>query len=525
MIALIFRFAFADRIPGINGDEAEFAYRVSQWNWDWSHPLITSTGRIYSPFYTFLIALVQKFLDPSFFALRLPAILSGFAEVVLAFWLLPQAFGKRIGLSLALLMICLPGGIVQSRIGWEIGHAGILAILAVYFAWRRYAVATIAVFAVAVITHKVQVFLAPVLFIPFAWNWLENSPLALRTKLAVLGLLGALAAMLAGFLARNVPDEHGSLAQGALERLLKPWKLGPFLIHLTRLISGVDFFAGAVPLPALILIDSVSILGMLWLLWFGGKSLLKRRSDADARKRLSWITGWLASVLSLYIVAGEYGISEGHIFYILILALPTLLSLIFLSLEIFPEARLLENAQKISVVLLGITALFYFLPLLLSSSTVHPTYLTGPEEPKEAAYRWAEADFEARAPFQSSLQLITDDWWMYWPVVYLNSASPFARSAQIYHFETPRHLKLNPRFFIQSPKQLREIVENGGYVISFTGGHLESLLRQAFAAPGELDQQLTRKPIAGFGGREIISVWRLKARAVTQSLPATAASR
>ncbi|MDR3608603.1 MAG: hypothetical protein P4M08_14665 [Oligoflexia bacterium] len=515
LVALIFRLAWADRIPGINGDEADVAYQIRAWMDGLDSNWITPTGRFFSPFLVAMIIPIQKIFGPTFFALRLPAMLSGFIEVVLAFWLLPKALGQRIGVLLALLMCCMPGYIVQSRLIWDLSHAGIISILSVYCIWKRNLLGALLTLAAAVIIHKVNIFITPMILIPFAWDWLENGRARTGVKISALCAMGVAGAIIAYLLSRNIPSEYGDLTHTAVLRAVMPWKFIPFFIHVVRLVTGVEFFPAPAHIAWLILLDAAGMGLAFYLLWAGTKSLLKKKTDPEARRTLSIVAAWAASVVAIYLVAGEYGIAGGHIFYVLGLGVPTLWVFLLLAQEVLDnEEKLISRSEMAASVFLAITAGFYFFPLLTSADGTDRMYLTSAQEPKQTAYEWIRSDFKARSanrrdPSPAQLEIIADDWWAYWPTVYLDSA--YSNRAKVYHYELIVPRGLDERNVVTSENQLKEIFSRGGYAISIKGGLVDDLIARTYPST----DVLIRKEIPGFSlpgtpERTVVSVWRLK---------------
>src|SRR5262245_47577252 len=108
LVAIAFRIVALDHIPGINGDEAYYGAVVMNLKAGKGAPLTTPSGLPLNPFYSGLLFIVQLPFPPSFWLLRLPALLSGLALLVLSYPLLSRAFDRATALGTTLLLACLP---------------------------------------------------------------------------------------------------------------------------------------------------------------------------------------------------------------------------------------------------------------------------------------------------------------------------------------------------------------------------------------------------------------------------------
>lgn len=505
IIAVAFRAAALDHLPGINGDEAYYGAVVVAWKAGKRPPLVTGSGLPLNPFYTGLLYLLHlPNPAPSFWLLRLPALLSGLLLLALAYPLLARVFDRGTALGTTLLLACLPAAIAYSRFGWDQSQAPLAALVCLYFALRRRVIAAIIAFTAALMIHPLNVFLAPILLGPVAVEGIAQFgrlPAADRWRLlrrfgSVLLAGGLLCAAVFLLIPRTTVDWW--LAQGALRdmgrRLIDP--VGA--LHVSGLysdfLSGITlyrFLAGPVPEWVLWLHRAVFFGLLLFLLCRGLPRLVRRRQLAA----LGIVGGVAGSLVAAYVLIGPGMIEPGVERYAMFLVTPGCLALVLLgrSLGESPAARRWQAAALLTVcgLLLAGFAQWYFGVLGATGGRAHRTFRTGPVEPKQAALQAVRA-----AAGDEPVTILAEDWWTYCPLYYLAGAGP--------------------EFHV------RPVVRRTGggeprrrFLVGFAGGPCDLWLQRQ--AP-----ELPREAVTDFAGRPVLYIWDLGYR--TDLLPGLAAA-
>ncbi|HEU4581546.1 MAG TPA: hypothetical protein VFS67_24980 [Polyangiaceae bacterium] len=118
--ALVVRLVALDHVPGVNGDETVFPVHAAEWRSGTPlSQLRTGTNLPMNPVFFGIVVALSYLLPPSFWTVRLAAVISSVLGVVLGLW----AFRKR-GWSFAaifgLLMAVLPIQLGYSRLAWDL---------------------------------------------------------------------------------------------------------------------------------------------------------------------------------------------------------------------------------------------------------------------------------------------------------------------------------------------------------------------------------------------------------------------
>lgn len=428
LLAIVFRMAALGRLPGVNGDEAY--YGVAVLNLRDGHPqtLRTASGLPLNPCYVIPVYLLHLgHPTPAFWLLRLPALLSGLAAVLLAYPLLARVVDRWTALFATLLLACLPIAIAYSRFGWDQSQAPLAALLCLYFSLKRQVAGAVAAFLLALWIHPLNVFLAPILLGPTVVEWWSNTDTverSVRWRHLWTWLLGLIAALVV--LTLLVPSFF--LRMG-LERILDSggrlldllgWGLFASLVG--DFLSGTTIYSYlSTPPSDWVLLERLLFWGLAIGLFFAALPRFRQRHDTAA---LGLLLGILVSLAGAYLLFGLSTVQPGWERYSMWLVTPACLlaALAVSSLGDLPTARSRQLAGVLAVcaLLLGSFYLRYFQVLIHTGGEVHRAARTGPVEPKQAAYEaivaWAGDD----SPFT----VLAEDWWCYWPIRYLAHDRP-----------------------------------------------------------------------------------------------------
>src|SRR5690606_24064451 len=131
--------------------------------------------------------------EPSFWRLRLSAVLSGLAALVVNYWLCRRAFGWQAAIVSTVILAVLPINIAYSRFSWDPAQSLLATAVVVYLAamatagaWeargaadpaavdqrmRNHLLLGAAALAIAILVHPTNLFLAPLLVMPLLVRW------------------------------------------------------------------------------------------------------------------------------------------------------------------------------------------------------------------------------------------------------------------------------------------------------------------------------------------------------------------
>lgn len=423
IVATAFRVIGLDHLPGVNGDEAWYGVLAqtiasgtdAQWR--------TPSGNLPGPFQVGSLLILQTIFPPSFALLRSPTVLSSIAAAGLTWWIMQRHFDRHSAVIALILMAALPTSIAYARFGWDPSHGPMIALVCTAFALAGQRLACALAFAVALAAHPTNVFIAPFLLLTLLGVAAERSGWRAAVKWTAPALPMFVLAL--GILAVTSPHAQASAHPlTMLARILDPAQWASFVVLFGRLISGdtvYTYIAGAGFGGEQRLVD-LAILSSLTGLIAAGLWMLRRRPFG---REAGIVSGWLATLLCFFLVAGPDAMAPHLERYSICLIAPTVLATTILLREI--GGRGARMAWPLAAtVLIGALLLIgfhrhYFAALEATGSLSHRTFWTGPVEPKELAFRALLANSHQRP---RPLQVVVEDWWLYWPVAYLAADKP-----------------------------------------------------------------------------------------------------
>ena len=160
-IGVFFRFDALDHLPGINGDEAELGVKSWLTLHGQSMQLRTSSGTIPDPISLGLSWIVHLVVDPSPWALRLPAAIVGVATILAAFLIARRRWGRDVGVAAAALTACLPPLVMYSRFLWEPSQSPLACALWLFAAYSGSVFGFALAGTLAILVHPTNIFLLP----------------------------------------------------------------------------------------------------------------------------------------------------------------------------------------------------------------------------------------------------------------------------------------------------------------------------------------------------------------------------
>lgn len=513
-VALLFRCIDLDHIPGINGDETWYGITVLAWRDGQAPPLKTYSGLPLNPFYSGLLYLLHLVChEPSFVVIRLAPLLSVLLAVGLSYPLVSRALDRRTALIVTLLLACLPITIGYSRLGWDQSQAFVVSLVMICLVLLERSRWAFVAFLLALVVHPVNVFLAPFLagtdvarglLWPLdasaeerrAWGrWLWPR-LAFVIGLAVAGLVVGLAA-----LARAEEWLQALVAEFPL-RLLRAEGWLEYLELYGELLSGASMYhavSGDMGDGA-VLRDRLLFWGILIALLIVGVPRLIRQRDA---RGLGLIISLCVCVAGFYLAVSTGPARPAYTRYFVWLVTPSCLVLAVLLRSLGDGDRhwhaQLGGVLVVCFLLLWSFHVYYFMRIRTTGGDSEQIYVTGPVEPKKAAFEHIVAE----AGEVPRVAVIGENYFCTLPVRYLAHGRPGMR--------------------VLDGDDSREVANLGDaerwFLVCWAEHVYHPWLEEhAPAAP--------RKTIYDYGQRPVLHVWDLgtdkdKVRALLSAVPPT----
>ena len=436
LVAVGMRMWDLGRVPGINGDEAEYGVRAMRFLR--GEPIVwhTPTKNPVNPFYFGPLVLLHSIGQPSFTLLRVTAVASGVLALVLNFWFSRRAFDLPMAVASTTLLAVLPINIAYSRFGWDTCQtlaASLLVIYPVLLAVReperqgRWIGMGVVGLLVAFLVHPTNIFLgaflAAVVIVLRKDDW--QKLVACRRAVVNVVLIGVLLMGVAYWVARDV------IGLVPADRVL-PVELLEFARNYVRLFSGTTIYryiSGAM-LPGegggwdVGWYDAGA-----WLVMGGLAAAFvgRLRSGADeVDQELAW--GWGLSLSGFFVGAGVHALEPHWERYGMCLVAPGALVMARGWMAWWDRGGVLRNWALAGGLLCGVGLLgqfdwYYFRHFARTGGESQATFRTGPIEPKLAAWQIVQ---RGRDPEQVTW-VVVPQWWNYWPLAYLWSHDPMVR--------------------------------------------------------------------------------------------------
>lgn len=462
-VAAWFRLRLLGNMPGVNGDEAWYGVQALEWLRGGHYLLRTPSALPVNPLFFGPLVLVHTLAEPSFGLLRSVAVGAGLATLLINYLLARWVWDRPTAVLSTLVLAVLPVNIVYSRLAWDacLSVAATLAVLYVSIAAvqrpaRAGALVTAgaALLCLAALVHPTNL-VAGALWLPAAWivrgpgirQWRSSLTATRGRRLAVLAAaLGALVLIVAvgGMLWQN--PRVRKAASSRIERVLH-WtnpqyaarSLELAAIRYARLLDGgtvYRFTAGSTSVWEWPASDEEEGWGadvfVVWGLlgaaaWFVWSSARRARRPED----MVLLVGWALQLAGFLAMAGVDGLRPHYERYALSLSAPPVALLArgaMLALAARP-AMLYGAAVAASVfgwLVLGDFQRSFFAFIAQTGGRSHMAFVTGPEDPKQAAVEFLRADAQAHGPCLA----VASEWWSYWPMRYLALPHPGVRVIQ-----------------------------------------------------------------------------------------------
>lgn len=432
-VAVYFRLAELNNLPGVNGDEAWMgvqALRLLHGEPVWWR---TPTGNPLNPFLFLPQVALHAFFAPSFWLLRITTAMCGVLALVVNYLFCRRTFDERTAILSTLVLAALPINIAYSRFAWDSSQSLLATLPVVYLPllairrperFGRYLFASLCALVAAVLVHPTNVFVAPLPVIVLAMHYRsEMERYATRYLQNQQGKLAFLAFILAPVIAVRIA------APQVAGRLVDVAQASEMLLSYMRLLSGTTTYFLLADSSGEAYIGQGSWSGMDLLsgfiiglaVWQFAMLVRSRRDAIDVALAL----GALAIAGGFYLVAGPRGLQPHFERYgMCLIGLSALVFARGVCHAIWQGGRTSKIAQfgfatVIGSLLLGFY-LNYWAPIHATGGRAHYAFRTAHIEPKQQALAFLAQNRTASQP----LHIITSDWWNYWPAAYLAYAHP-----------------------------------------------------------------------------------------------------
>jgi len=421
-----FRVIDLGRVPGVNGDEAWTGVQALRTLHGEPGSWRTPTGNPLNVFFWGPEVVLHALFVPSFVLLRSVAVVSGLIALALNYWLCRRVFDRPTALASTLVLAVLPITIAYSRFAWDSCQTPLMTVLVVYIALgivrftptrAKWITAAIIASAAAIVVHPTNVFLLPFVAVS-GWMGLMrggNSRFKRTIRARWQGLLAAaiVVAVALGWM-------FFPLLAAAGQRLVSPGQFSQFVLDWGRLFSGATvyrYISGSIQSQSFDVLDAatwIAVLAGLYGYWCQWKS---RRDPVDR----ALVFGYLLVLGSFYLVAGPRAIAPHYERYAMCLVVPGVLLLSRGALWWWRRAGMLGRVSRwsLTAILVALLADFYamyFRAMEISGGDSHLAFRTAAVEPKQQAFEQIIAAREPNKP----LWIVSDNWWIYWPLAYLS---------------------------------------------------------------------------------------------------------
>jgi hypothetical protein len=432
--ATCFRLMRLSSVPGISGDEGWWGVQAIACLGGRPYQTHTTSGNPIDLFFLVPVALLHAVTRPSFQVLRTVPALVNLLALPIGFWCVRRLFGSATAWIYTIALAILPTAIAHSRLCQDPSQTVFWTSLVIYLsllglaepdrAWAYLGVA-VAIFPVALWTHPTNVFIAPFLLAPVVPAVRRFRPASRHGRAMLLGAAAVLTVVALGVTSLALsrlsgPDQHLNKAwlSVATARMCDVSQWFELAANTARLFNGVTvyhYFSGArphtVPYDAgFMAVAAAAAWGMF----------RTRRRPVDVGLILACAAIWVG----FFAFAGPAALRPHFERWGLCLIVPGTLALsrgVAAWLE-SPGLRwpAIGVATAVAASLLGSFYVNYFREFATTGGSSHLTYVTAPIEPKQQALE----RILATAPGSSGVAIVTQQWWLAWPIAYLASGHP-----------------------------------------------------------------------------------------------------
>jgi hypothetical protein len=436
--AVCLRVMDLSRIPGISGDEGWWGNQALAWLANQPYEARTTSGNPIDMFFLVPVAALHAFAPPSFQLLRTIPALVNLLALPVGYWFINRAYGSTTAWIYTVALASMPTAIAHSRICQDPSQSVFWSGIAIYLSLLGYAenrmrwiygAAAILVFPIVLWSHPTNVFIAPFLVLPFVPLIRARWPTATRARVllflagAVLIVLGVLTILaIVRHLAGSIDYLNRPWLSNAATRMIDGRQWFEFATNGARLLNGVTvyhYFSGARPWTppydaAVVIVVGVALWGVL-------------RTSRGAHRSLdaAVIVATAGTWLGFYAIAGPQALRPHAERWGLCLIVPAMLVVsrgASAWIGSSPKIRWPAAAAATLVVSCWLTTFYvnYFHEFATSGGRSHLTYVTAGIEPKQQALE----RILGQATGLADIVVLTQQWWLYWPIRYLATEHP-----------------------------------------------------------------------------------------------------
>lgn len=495
--SLLFRVVGLDHLPGVNGDEGYLGVKVVLFLRGDPISLKTGTDLYGDPISLGISCLLHSLFGISFWTLRLTTVLTGVLNVWLLYACARRFYGGAVASVTAAIAACMPTAIAYSRFFWEPSQSPLVASAWLYAALSRRIGLTIVLGALAIVVHPTNVFLSPVIFIPYLQHFAhlirqhrEGAPTGRMTPLTK-GLLTAIPLFSVLLVLAQLYHDHSRVLDAVAkigDRITNEESFREFLGHYPGLFTGGTVYAYIVrPLT----VSEKSWFDAAFLALFVLPVLLS--IILDWRKLSGLVLGLLLALGAFYLIAGPEAIAPNSERYALWMISPHCLIAAIAWQHLAGRCTKQHWLTWFTAMACGAWLLtfytHYFRQLMQTNSETELAFGTGSREPKQLAIE----TILRQSHDQRLTRIYTEDWWTYWALKYLALGEPEAIEVTIYEQGWDRRFPVD---FLLDPL---DETKTRAFYVGYTGGSLVRKLSNE-------KHGLHRIDIEGFGGKRLITV-------------------
>ena len=498
LVSVLFRLVSLDNIPGLNADEAAMLVYIRDYlaGVPSKSVFMTDTHR-FMGFYS-IPAIAVEMLSPvsRVWVLRVLGAVFGLMLVWAGVYTSRRLFQRPVvALSTALLIACLPVHLAYSRVGWDPAQTTLATIFIAYFllrgAWLQACVAGV----IGLMIHPLAIFLAPAGALAVVFDAIPNSRLSRQHRSALIALLGIAATACVVVLSQTYLKSRPGVSMQALSI----GSLSNHVAQVMHLFSGESSYAdfsGATLGPlhtCLFMLGAALVLCLPLAAWH-----LARKSTLPGRVR--WFgVGCIAGLLCFHMTGPSY--DPGTERYLLQFTVP-----VIFTIALGADRLKWSDTTVAAAAGLLCTALMLGFYVAYFHATYHPMqtsskiYRTGPEDIKQQAFDWLMADGAAEAAaHKQPVTIITDGWYLYWPMRYFANGQAAFRVYYIANNEAP----MPPQDKVTTVPQIEALGAKGAYAVGWSDGPLARLAKQTHGLNICKEQTFN-----GWANFSVITAWR-----------------
>jgi hypothetical protein len=467
--AICFRLMYLSSMPGVSGDEGWWGVQALAWLSDRPYEAHTTSGNPIDLFFLVPVALVHTIAPPSFLLLRAVPALVNLLALPVGFWFVRRLYGSTTAWVYTVALAILPTAIAHSRICQDpsqsifwtgiVVYLSLLGVRGLRRAWS-YLAAAVLIFPVVLWTHPTNIFVGAFLLLPFGaavHPLLPASP-GRRALLFVVAAVVVAAGLSIAWpalrqLAASNPYLERTLST-ASDRMTDGAQWFEFAANNVRLFNGVTiyhYFSGA--RPATVPYDVVTVVVIAAAIW----GLLVAPTDERRVLDYALIAACAIMWIGFFAFAGPQALRPHAERWGLCLIVPATL---VVSRGLGARIEAMRSMPRLSIAAMGLVAagllisfyVNYFREFHTSGGRSHLAYVTAPIEPKQQALEHILASStDARG-----VTIVTQQWWLFWPIAYLAKERP--QVSVVMGFDPERH----PGF--------QDALQNGRlFVVEFAG--------------------------------------------------------